>query len=439
MKKIVVAGAGHGGLIAATHLARAGYDVTVVEMKEKGNVGHDWHDMMDVPTVSDAGIDPPDEKDYHEGLNISYRSPKKGALVPTEFDRSKQPIHIDRKTLLNHLISQAEKAGAKIVYEHKILRPICSGAWVTGIVATDGEKEIEYKADLVIDAAGMNSPVRSNLPSHFGILNEIESRNIFEIYRAYFKNSTGETVDNAFTVDMFHIDKPGIDWAMVTEEYVDVLIGKFKMCGDLTQDEIDTAIADYKKVYPFMSDEIIRGGSIAPIPIRRMLSLIVANGYAAVGDSAGMTIPLNGSGIILSILAGKILAQVVIEAGEKELTKSALWKYQYEYFTKHGKDLVIIDIIKNFFTYVKGDDVNYLLENGVLTAKEIAIADGKPLEISPEYIYRQLKTCLPLAPLLPSLLKVFKTVPAMPFVVNSIPEEYDEYKVSRWVEKYSAL
>ena len=32
-KKIVVAGAGHGGLIAAYYLAAAGYDVTVYEKK----------------------------------------------------------------------------------------------------------------------------------------------------------------------------------------------------------------------------------------------------------------------------------------------------------------------------------------------------------------------------------------------------------------------
>ena len=439
MKKIVVAGAGHGGLIAATLLAKNRYDVTVVELKEKDKTGHDWHDMMDIPVFAAAGIETPEKKDYHEADSIYYRSPSKKALIPTQFDESKQAIQIDRKFLLNHLINQAEQAGAKILFGQKIIRPICNGAWVSGIVASDGEKEIEYTADLVIDAAGMYSPVRSNLPSHFGILKDIEDQNIFEIYRAYFKNETGETVENSYTVDMFHMDKPGIDWAIVNEEYVDLLIGKFRMCGKLTEQEIDASIQEYKKVYPFMGEEIIRGGSIAEIPIRRMLSMIVANGYAAVGDSAGMTVPLNGSGIILSMLAGKILADVVLEAGEKELTRAVLWKYEYEYFTKNGKDLVIIDIIKNFFTYVSGNDVNYLLENGVISAKEIAIADGMPLEITPSYIYRQAKTCLPLAPLLPSLLKVFKTIPSMPFVIASIPQEYDEYKVSKWVEKYDAL
>ncbi|MBR6940121.1 MAG: NAD(P)-binding protein, partial [Clostridia bacterium] len=46
MRKIIVAGAGHGGLVAACRLAEAGYDVTVVEKKERNETGHDWHDCI---------------------------------------------------------------------------------------------------------------------------------------------------------------------------------------------------------------------------------------------------------------------------------------------------------------------------------------------------------------------------------------------------------
>lgn len=46
-KKIVVAGAGHGGVIAAAKLAKEGFDVTVYEKKKRENIGHDWEDRFD--------------------------------------------------------------------------------------------------------------------------------------------------------------------------------------------------------------------------------------------------------------------------------------------------------------------------------------------------------------------------------------------------------
>lgn len=53
-KKIVVAGAGHGGVIAAAKLAKEGFDVTVYEKKKRENIGHDWEDRFDFQTVLDA-------------------------------------------------------------------------------------------------------------------------------------------------------------------------------------------------------------------------------------------------------------------------------------------------------------------------------------------------------------------------------------------------
>ena len=44
--KIIVAGAGHGGLAAAAELAKAGYDVSVYEAKKRNELGHDWEDRF---------------------------------------------------------------------------------------------------------------------------------------------------------------------------------------------------------------------------------------------------------------------------------------------------------------------------------------------------------------------------------------------------------
>ena len=46
MKTILIAGAGHGGLIAAAKLADAGYDVTVLEKGGNMCVNINWYSLL---------------------------------------------------------------------------------------------------------------------------------------------------------------------------------------------------------------------------------------------------------------------------------------------------------------------------------------------------------------------------------------------------------
>ena len=64
MKKIVVAGGGHGGIAAASLLARAGYDVTVYEKNAEENMGYDWTDIFAPGALKTAGFPPVPEEKY---------------------------------------------------------------------------------------------------------------------------------------------------------------------------------------------------------------------------------------------------------------------------------------------------------------------------------------------------------------------------------------
>jgi flavin-dependent dehydrogenase len=436
MRKILVAGAGHGGLVAAYHLAKAGYDVTVIEAKKREDMGHDWHDWMYLDAFDKAGLPRPDDDILYEPEDQCYRNPRGDKKV--ELARSEGSVMMDRKELLAYLISLAEENGVKLEFEAEIVAPLTDDAAVKGIIIRKDGALYERTAELVIDSAGMYSPVRTKLPGFFGIENKINKRSIFHVYRAYFENTTGEESDYAYTINMFHMYRPGIDWTVVKKDYVDVLIGKFSQAGELTQGEIDAALASFKQDYPFIGEKILRGGCKADIPISRMLPMIVADGYAAIGDSAGMTVPLNGSGIVLSLAAGKILADTVIGI-EGEITRAALWAYEYNYFTQYGKDLVAIDIIKNLFTYVKGDVVDYLFDKGILNADMIGIADGRTPNIDADYIKKVVSAVPQFVKLIPAAAKSIKTLPLASAVCGSIPKEYNVNKINKWIKAYKAL
>lgn len=435
MKKIIVAGAGHGGLTAAFNLAKNGFDVTVYEKGKREDLGYDWHDSMNYDAFDKAGIERPDESLIRKSFQSAFENPSGTVKLVQPYDDS--GFMMDRKELLKYLIDKAESVGAKFLFGCEITGAVLDGMRVAGIKYLRDGEDLEAKGDMVIDACGMNSPLRKNLPPCFGIKNSFEAKENFYVYRAYYENLTGEMLEPAYQVGLFHMNKPGIDWILTDKDSVDILVGKFGTAGELTDEEIEAAVSEYRSRYPFMGDRIIRGGQKNVIPLSKMLPLLVADGYALVGDSAGMTVPLNGSGIVLSMRAGKILADKICEAEDDNFSINNLWKYQYEYFQTLGKDLVMIDILKNFFTFCKGKDVDYFLEKKILTEEQLNFEAG--IDITPKYILHIASVGLPLIGLLPPLVGTLKSIPAIDSVVASMPQEYDKMAVEDWVKKYSKL
>ena len=441
MKKILVAGAGHGGLSAAINLAKAGYDVTVYEKQKREDMGYNWEDAIELSAFDFAEIARPPEDIYIKSHHMAYMSPNGQHVLHMPYDKGiGRRVHMERKGLIKHLLSEAEKAGVKLVFEAEIIAPVFESNKITGMIIKDAEGEKKLTSDLLIDACGLNSPIRLQLPDCCGIVREFEERNIFNAYRVYFDNTDGTITDPAYNVTFFHMDKPGISWTITDEKFVDIIIGKFQMKGKLTMKEVEDSIADFRSRYPFIGEKVLRGGEkIESIPISRMLPKIVYNGYAAIGDSAGMTIPLSGSGLVLSIMAGKYLSDCVKSIGTAELTEKALWKYEYNYFQEQGQNYLLLDAFKNFFTYVTADDINYILKKKILTEQQFAVADGEPLVLPLKQIIHIVLNAMPMIRIVPHLVGALSALPLTPVIAKAMPKEYDEKKFLKWKKLYLSL
>lgn len=439
MKNILIAGAGHGGLSAAATLSKNGYNVTVLEKETRENIGHDWHDAMDIPAFLFADIPVPDEKDFKRGLHMCYFNPKKTVKLNMDAGpgvSSSSCITIDRKILINHLINYAEACGTKFIFGATISGAITDGMRVSGIKATINGENKDFYADMIIDAAGMNSPVRMSLPEEFGIQKEIPDNETIEIYRVYFENTENYITDPNYSVFFYNCGKPGLDWVITEEDYIDVLIGKF---GNLTDEDIENSLADIRESYPGMGLSPIRGGQRAKIPLSKTLPLLVADSYALIGDSASMTVPLNGSGIDLSIQAGKLLACAIMSAEKNEYKKESLWPYQYRYFTLFGNSLVPISILRRFLSAITAEDIDFFLEKGILSEREIGMAGGDFSGIDFSYVANKIVAAAPQIKLLPALLKSIKTIPLLPSVYKMMPSNWDDILIQKWLNKYKSL
>ncbi len=430
MKKIIVAGAGIGGISAAFSLAAKGFDVTVFEAKAREELGHDWCDTMVIPAFNEAGLEAPPAELFSPHIVASYKNPKETVWVIPNREPFKGVGYIDRKVLARFLVDEAEKNGVKFVFNSPVKSALICGGKVCGIITEQNGEEEKIRADLVIDSAGMDSAVRKSLPEKFGIKREIDADDTLVVYRAYFDNTAGKATVPEFNMYFYHCRNRGLSWVITQESHTDVLISGF---GGLSETAIQSELQAFRREYPCIGNTLLRGGTVAKIPLRKALPQIVCDGYAAIGDSAVMIEALSGSGITLSLKAGKILADTVAQI-EGEFCVEELWKYQYQYFKQLGNAQLKSSIIKDALSSASADDIDYLFEKKILTEKELApSANSKysPSELISKFIW------LTMRPKIFALfLKAFKKISAIKKICSAMPEEYSKGVIEAWKAQY---
>ncbi|MBQ7546890.1 MAG: NAD(P)/FAD-dependent oxidoreductase [Clostridia bacterium] len=439
-KNIIIAGAGHGGLTAAYHLARSGYNVTVYERAaQAGDLGYEWEDFFDARTFEEAGLPEP-EKGKIPKVPISFYGPNPADHpISQSFTNGEVEMHMFRKDLYAHLLKLVEEAGVKIVYGCTIHAPLFIGSRIVGVETSLGN----FTADLVIDACGVDSPLRTNLPAYLGIQKTFSKYDYIYAYRAYFNRLEGfEDVKNEYKTYFVDDGKTGLAWAVTTEETVDLLIGRFEPFG---QDEIDRMYAIFKEDNPHLGETRVLGGQVTKIPLRRPLAVLVADGYAAVGDSACMTVPIAGSGIANSIRAGKLLADAILADRNEEYTAATLWKYQKDFYDNIAGSMATIDMAKGFFLNLKKADFEFFFGNQILTSEDLSFntnetsAKAMFAHFSPSVIIDRLKKVGANRSLIRRIGAVAVRIGRLRLTLSRMPDEYNRAAVVKWAERYDRL
>lgn len=434
-KKIIVAGLGHGGISAAALLAAEGFDVTVYEMKKEGTLGYDWTDIFAPKALEYAGIPmPPDDKfEYKEDMTFFAPTCEKGLRqhVPQE----QLEIKMERRDIYEHLINHALSKGVKIEYECEVLGPIMLGSRVAGIRTAKGD----VYGDLIIDACGMNSPVRSNLPDYLGIEKTAGRDDKITIYRAFYNKASEEEVEAKFKVMLFAGGITGVSWVASEEKYTDLLVGRFE---DFTKEELDEYADFLRKTNPGLGTEIVRGGQFVEIPVRQPLSVMVSDGYAAIGDSAFMTVPLIGSGIANSLKASKMLADAVLADKNLEFTGKTLWKYQTRYFKEIGAGLAPLACGRRMLLTLTPDEIDYCFTSGMITESDITMgADfnsiSKLFEFDPKGMAVKVKSVCKDPELIKKLLPCGVQMSKVVATCAMMPKKYNKDRVLSWAKVYN--
>ena len=441
-KKIIVAGAGHGGITAAALLAQRGFDVTVFERGEKGKLGYDWTDIFDPKALDVVGCPRPSEDKFEWKIDMTFFGPhtddehKIRQRVPN--DPEQMEIKMERRDIYDLLIDFAERSGVKFVYGVNVLGPLMKGDRVAGIKTDKGF----FLGDMVIDAAGAESPVRVNLPEKLGIQKHPVWGEKFYVYRAFYDLPVSpDTVEDKYKVMLLpEEDHIGIGWVATEDTFSDLLIGRM---DPFDAEEAERAAEEFRKTNPQLGKTRLRGGQMVLIPVRQPLSILVADGYAAIGDSAFMTVPIIGSGIGNAIKNSKLLAEAIADAEAEDYSAKALWAYQKAYYEYMGAGIAPLAAVKLLLTRISREQLDYAIDKGILTHHEMTITANhtslwKFINFDWKLPVRGIKL-LGDMDLTKKGIRVVKDVVKIMKVCKKMPEDYELEAVKAWAEQYDKI
>lgn len=280
MIDLLVAGGGPAGLATATHAARAGLDVVVLD-RRSGPIDKACGEGLMPHTVSQLrkiGVEP----HGHPFRGITYLDATR--RVEADF-RSGSGMGMRRTALSEALRDAASAAGVRVVRAE--IGPVSQDA----ASVRCGEHRARYLAA----ADGLHSPIRRslglNLPSH--------GRRRWGIRRHYRIAPWTDTVE--------------VHWAANTEAYVtpvaDDLVGVAVLTSN--QGKFDDQLAHHPALAARLAG-VQHGSDRAAGPLRQRVRSRVSGRVMLVGDAAGYVDALTGEGLGIAFGGAEVLVDCVL-------------------------------------------------------------------------------------------------------------------------------
>jgi len=359
---VVVVGAGTGGCMVAKTLASAGFDVCLVDRKEKKSIGEKvCGDAIPKHHFDNLGLAYPKKEELEGDISgVKIYSPDLKTVFRI-IGEGQTGFMINRYLFGQRLLKDAMDSGAILLEPTHVSEPIVEHGFVKGVCARNIEtgSKIELRGEVTVDASGVSAVIRSKLPPEIGIPQTISKEDQVICYREIRKLKEDTDEPELLKIHLNQKAAPGgYCWIFPKKEAM-VNVG----LGVATVENYPNPknqLYQYVLSNPlFEGSKVIHGGG-GYVPTRRPLDPLVGNGIVLVGDTACQVNPIHGGGIGPSMMGGKIAGEVVTEALEKgNVDRKSLWPINVRYMQTYGFKQVSLDVFRIFLQSLTDEDLNY--------------------------------------------------------------------------------
>lgn len=367
-KKIIVVGADYAGLTAAALIADKGFDVTLYEKRAESQLDNNTVETLNPDMLALTGIGlPPNDKWLSCDDPVIY-CPSLSKEFHRTVPEKKRNIKIDSKDLFEHILAFAKERPVDFRFGEAVIAPIIFGDRVAGVVTQSGKEDF---ADLVIDCAGLGSPIKKALPQSCGITKLCDTS---YTYFTRTENPLGKCPDEKRRIIIFPGGQKVIADINAGIRFTDVKITAFEPFTKLQNSEV----FDYLRQFnPSIGDDVI-ASSCRKAPSDAPELCPVCDGYAAAGFSAFMADPLSGETVTASLKAAKLLAKAVGKDRQCAFSKETLWQYNCDYFKVAGINYALLDCVKKALLSMSDDEIDSLFESGALNDSDFCADAERP-------------------------------------------------------------
>lgn len=366
---VVVVGAGVAGLYLSYELGKRGFNVALVESKDRVSIGDKTcGDAIGIHHFGELALNPPSSVVDHRYRGVRIYAPDEKQYL----DATGEGVSINRLRFGQWLLKQVLDSNVELLDKHVFVGLSIDKGYVREVYVREKGSLASKTLNsiVVVDASGAQPVLRRRLPQDWFINDRVVKSDFNITYREVIELERPIEANCDFANIYLNKDVATGGYWWVFPKNKDGTVINVGLGIVWTLDANPRALF-YKYIKPRFKGRVIHAGG-GLVPTRRPLPTLVWRNVLVTGDAAYTVNPLHGGGIGSSMLASSILAKHLAEAlSNGSVNEYTMWGANVEYMNRYGAKQASLDIVRLFLQVLDNSDLQWIIEKQIVSSSEV--------------------------------------------------------------------